>query len=165
MPGSPLTSVSLNDPIDSVRGFRNYVRLAGVVGPTRSLLKIPSGEFGRFTSVRLTLVTDATVANRSVVLQLRDPDGLVVLEALPGGVVAASLTQQLNWARNYNGVVAASGLVSIAGLWDDILEPGWELFANVVNGAAGDTIGPVAIVRETYVLGPDGYPYGWQRTP
>ncbi len=158
--GPRLTTGVLIEQVEPGYGFRAYTVLASAVGVSRSLFKVGSGEVNLIRSVRIAFTASAVAGNRNLVLQLRDPDGNVVFESPSTLVVAAAGSQTITFCNNNAGAGFTAGTVGLFPLWNDFLEPGWEVFVSTINGDAGDTFSSVRIIREALTYGHDGYYLG-----
>lgn len=90
---------------------------------------------------QVVLTTDATVANRRVLLKILDSTGAVVFDTHAGAVVAASATAQhhefLQGIYRETSFVGSALQVPIG--HDFIIPAGWTLRISIENGVAGDS--------------------------
>ena len=103
----------------------------------------------------LTLTTDATVANRTIVLQITDGTNLIECVGY-SAVIAASLVGSLSFGE----VVHAGGkAAAIAGIFTDninsylgirpiLIEGADQLRITIINGKAGDSYSGYLVVLE-----------------
>jgi len=110
---------------------------------------VPGGRFWEILAVTLTLVTDATAANRRPTL-LIDDGTTVALRSLSRADQTASITGRLCWADFGNTVGTTGGTeqqVSLpAGL---VVAPGWRIRSSTDLLQAGDNYAaPLLWVRE-----------------
>lgn len=88
----------------------------------------------------LTLVTDATVANRQPKLGLYDPSGNLFMETVIGTNITASLTTKLKYLQGiYRETAIVNGAIQVPIPNEAVIPAKWSIRITVVNGAAGDS--------------------------
>lgn len=121
----------------------------------------PGQGLWRVVSVAFTLTTDATVANRGVVLVV-DDGTTVIARTGAGAVQAASLTQNYGAAVGTHTGAAGTALnVPLHNPYGVLLQPGWRLRTETVNLQAGDQYSAIAALVEEF---PNGPGMEWQPT-
>lgn len=112
---------------------------------------VPAGVVWDLISVLATLVTDATVADRSPRLRIGD-GASVFLDVPPVAVQAASITGRYLWGRGLTGTNIGAG--QAAGIPDLRLPAGSTIASLTGNLQAADNWGaPVLYVVETAIRG------------
>lgn len=107
---------------------------------------VPAGDNWTLTSALISLVTDATVANRRVHLII--DDGTTTVLNLVGSVdQAASLTVVYSWTAGGNDSAAVrDGVLNLGQLPTDLrLLPGWRIRTLTTGLQAGDNYGPLIV--------------------
>lgn len=98
---------------------------------------------------QVVLTTDATVANRRVILQILDENDDVVIDSHAGAVVAASASDQhhefLQGIYRETSFIGDSLQVPIGGDW--LVPPGWKFSVDIENGVAGDSYDVEFVVK------------------
>jgi hypothetical protein len=117
---------------------------------------IPGNYYTRLISVFCRLVTDANVADRTVLVEYRGDDAQRF--ALSGGSLtqAASLTR--DWAFNVFQPASVSGLDStfLAPLAPIMLTPGMDFRIFIANGQATDQLSRIRLVLEQFYTDDEG---------
>lgn len=109
---------------------------------------VPAGKVWRVLSVRASLVTSATVANRAPALTVSDGSAVFLTVPAPA-VQAASLTGVFDWYEYASA--QAVGNVQAAALPELIIPAGFVLASSTAAIAAGDQwSAPVVYVIETW---------------
>lgn len=114
---------------------------------------VGSGQALLLKGIRFALVTDATVANRVVALQIKDDAGVVVFETSAAINQAASLTYTYTFAAGlgYRDTAISTGLTLGVGIPDDLLLPaGWTIVTSTTLIKAGDNYGAPVIFGVLY---------------
>ena len=96
-------------------------------------------------SVMCRLVCSAAVADRTVALEYRTPDGLRYLVAGTQAIVQASNTQSFCWHPQAGEVAWPIEDAAIAPLPQQHVMPGFQLAVKVGNGDAADVLDQVLI--------------------
>jgi hypothetical protein len=95
-------------------------------------------------------VTDATVSNR--VIRLQVTDGTTVLSTLsPNSLQAASLTRVYSNARHTQSLDASGNNLLINPLIDSIIGAGYKIRTNTINLQAGDNYGTPQMLVEEWI--------------
>jgi hypothetical protein len=113
-------------------------------------ITVPAGASWTLTSVRATLATSATVANRIPDLQIKDASGNIVMDALAGVAQTATLTDTWSWSSGgvTSTVLGASNSVALP--WSFRLNPGWVVQQVTAGLQAADQWSAIALsVMET----------------
>ncbi|HET7713267.1 MAG TPA: hypothetical protein VFK94_02215 [Patescibacteria group bacterium] len=109
---------------------------------------VPAGEQWLLESLHVSLVTDATVANRRMVLTV-DNGVNIVAKVSAGFVQAASLTHDYTFAQgvlDYSAIRDNHGLISLpSGL---LVPSGYRVRTAVVNLQAGDNLGVAYLLAQ-----------------
>jgi hypothetical protein len=113
---------------------------------TQWTITVPASTIYKVYLVRATLVTDATVANRQVSLQI--DDGTTTLyQGYCGQNSVASTTNTFNWGAVGASSTASAAIQSVVAPFPIFLGPGYRLRSAVGAFQAGDDWGaPVAYV-------------------
>lgn len=107
---------------------------------------IPQGECWELFAIYGTLVTDATVATRNVLLLLRAPGGVSLFEMDSPSGQAASLTQRYNWGGALPRTTVSNTRVMMPIPNRVRIPPGGDISSAVISLQAGDNWGTVAVV-------------------
>jgi hypothetical protein len=102
----------------------------------------------RLIGVLFRLVTDATVANRSVTVDYDDGNGVLFGSNGMQGVVAASTTVNFSFDTQRTVSEANSNGQIFAPLRPEYFQGGQKLLINVLNVQAGDQLSRIALVFE-----------------
>lgn len=157
-----LVTRGLVQPAELGFGWRQYDNLGSLAGASRNVLKVPGDRYVLMQSIYLVYVTSAVVNNRNMLLQLLDPDGNVAREAFSTGNQAASTTNQYTFGWEASGGLLTVGTHTFMPLWQDFLEPGWQLNFAPILADAGDTYSAVRMIYDVYIRGEKGYQTGWR---
>lgn len=112
----------------------------------------------RFVSVRFTLTTSASAANRLVTVDYCDPEGNVWVRNGAGLVITANTTaQEFDFTVGRTIAEWAANTPIFAPLADTFVPPGWLLKVNVANVQAADQIGSPLLYVEKFEVGRGGY--------
>lgn len=111
---------------------------------------VPAQKQYRICYGQAILTTDATVANRRVVLAILDGDGATVFDTHAGAVVAASQTDAHHEFLQgiYRETSFVGGALQVPIGHDVILLPGWTLRVSIDAGVAGDSFTGSFVVDE-----------------
>lgn len=122
-------------------GLELITAAAATAGNANMDFAVPAQKGYRVCYGQVVLTTDATVANRRVVLSLLDAAGAAVLDSHAGAVVAASQTSQHHEFLQgiYRETSFVGGALQIPIGQDVYLLPGWKLRVAIENGVAGDS--------------------------
>lgn len=135
------------------QGGRRVTKIiSSTAGNVNTLLSPGTGKRWLVLRGKITINTDATVANRYI--HLRTTDGTNETEMIGrGNAVAASASQNLNFgeARNIQNATYGSGGDQYIGLQPVLLEGDDELKITVVSGQAGDNYSGYVVVLEVDV--------------
>jgi hypothetical protein len=117
---------------------------------------IPGNYYTRLISVFCRLVTDANVADRTVLVEYRGDDSQrFALSAGASLTQAASLTR--DWAFNvFQPGSATVDLTFLAPLAPIMLTPGMDFRIFISNGQAGDQLSRVRLVLEQFYTDDEG---------
>ncbi|MBW1942615.1 MAG: hypothetical protein JRJ51_07255 [Deltaproteobacteria bacterium] len=110
-------------------------------GNATTVITVPAGKYWRLVGLFHSLITDATVANRELVVTLRDT-GDSTIEAITHAVVAASTTAKRTTLFALTNVGDAEDKASAADYpaVGPYLQPGEDVVITVTLGEAGDTV-------------------------
>jgi hypothetical protein len=109
---------------------------------------VPGHQQWRLVYGTLRLTTDANVANRFVLLQLRSPAGTPVLSISPNTALAASATRVYNYFAETTKTAQISSHATIGIPENGIVLPGWSLHWSVAGIQAGDQISNIDLLIE-----------------
>jgi hypothetical protein len=105
----------------------------------------------RVLAARVTITTDANVANRVVALDFIDARAVTRVRNAPSGFVAASQTNQvIQWDQAHTVSDWNTGTMAFVPLVDVILTPGWKVQLTVDAIQAGDQLSAVSFVVEAF---------------
>ena len=105
---------------------------ADITAPDDIMYKVLYGQ--------IVLVTDATVANRRVLIQVIDASSNVIFDVHAGAVQAASLTYHYEAMQGVYRETSVAGLALQFPMPKDFIIPeGYSLRIDVENGVAGDS--------------------------
>lgn len=143
-PGSPL--------IDSPDGPGVILSLAGADPAAGAEMSetVPTNARWRLLGVDIPLVTDATVANREVVLTI-DDGANIVAEIASGTSHVASTTRRYSFARNVQRGAGATALTVNAPIPDAILMGGYRVRTVTTNLQAADNFGAPRLWVEEWI--------------
>ena len=114
---------------------------------------VPAASAYRILYGQIVLTTDATVANRRVLVQSIDSDSNVVFDTHAGAVVAASQTSQhheiMQGIYRETSFIGSSLQVPIP--IDFVLDAGWSLRVSIENGVAGDSYTVDVVASELHL--------------
>jgi hypothetical protein len=117
------------------------IKLPATAGNVDSDIIVPSNVSYEMMWGQVVLTTDATVANRRVVLEILDPDLDVVFDIHAGATVPAS--QAARHHEHMKGVFRETSFIGDALQvpipFDLILPPKFRLRVTIENGQAGDS--------------------------
>lgn len=113
---------------------------------------VPSGAQRKVLYGQVTLTTDATVANRRVVLQVLDDTDAVIYDTHAGAVVAASAADQHH--EFMQGIFRETSFIGNAlqvpiGA-DMVMIEGWTLRITIENAVAGDSYTSTFVVSDIH---------------
>ena len=115
---------------------------------------LPAGKH-KIMALGFRFTTDATVANRTISMQIWEPSGGVIAQILAAGTQAASITRQYTFTIGINDTAAAAPQVSEAKMPDIMLTGTCELHT-VTNGLqAGDRFTQVVGMEQFWAAVPD----------
>lgn len=122
-------------------------------------IAVPAGKAWRIKLLHAQLNTSATVATRTVLVQIKDPGGnVVLLLAAPGGQ-AASLTGHYNIVAG--GQQGQVGQVQAITMPSNLrLGPGWTISTSTSSIQAADQWSAINMAVEEVLVGPDGFVEG-----
>lgn len=148
-------------PFTYGKGNPEYVSVTTpAAGATASYI-IPGSFAARVLAARLSITTDANVANRLVTLDYIDSRGVTRLRNGVGNVITASTTAQtFEWDCNRTIAEWATNTPIFAPVAPLILYPGWSVKFNVTNVQATDAISGLSLWVEQFQTGPRGYQLG-----
>lgn len=112
------------------------------------VITIPPNEAWLLRSLKFDLVTDANAANRLVELFL-DDTASVFFQLPAESIQIASTTRRYTFGRGV-GYQARTGIVSIHGLPDLTLDPGWRIQGQVDSIQVGDQISAAVILVDVF---------------
>lgn len=143
-PGSPLRS-SIDGP-----GALRSITGTDPAAATEISETVPTNARWRLLAFDVALVTDATVANREVVLTI--DDGATVLIEVPSAVAhAASLTRRYSFARGVQRATPAASTVISAPAPDVALQGGYRVRTVTTGLQAGDNYGAPQLLVEEWI--------------
>lgn len=144
-------------PLDSpplIRvGLPEYVKGAQPAAGASFTDRIPGQHAARLVTLFVRLVTDANVADRTVIVQYLDPEGNPVL------VVGAPVTQSASATNDYafqaflgrsDWPVGDTILVTLPPL---LLIPTFSWTITIDNVQVGDQLSRIRFIRETFYMG------------
>lgn len=103
---------------------------------------VPAGEMWKLNSMLITLVSTATVGNRQIVIEAKDPTGVMMGRMSAGAVQAASLTRYYSVMQGiYRESAFINGDIQVPMPVDTYLKPGSTLRvfdSGAVDAAADD---------------------------
>ena len=97
-------------------------------------------------SATFKLVTDATVANRFISVQILDTAGNVVAENTDFSAIVASTTITAWYAQGIPNTSNNASGSTLGGLPQVLIQPGWQVKINVTSMDAGDQLSNIALV-------------------
>lgn len=120
----------------------------------------------RVIGARLSITTDANVANRFVSLDYVDQNGVTRLRNAAGLVVTASTTgQAFEWSSNRTVAEWAANTPVLVPLAPFFLPAGWSVKFAVDSIQATDAISGLRLWVEQFQTGRGGYQIGVRATP
>lgn len=158
---TPATTIETVGLFKAFAYGRGYVTTRSVANPAAgsgSTIKIPGDRFYRLLAVNGTLTASATVATRTMKVQVLDGDGNLIVVAAAGATVAASGTAFFQAHFGWGGQSTSGDGTQNVPLWDHFLQPGWQMVLTATSLQAGDTITGVRWLWEEFPLGGYGYP-------
>ena len=127
----------------NITGWAQGVIVPAPAAAVPTIGRIAPGEtWERVLCGRCTLTADATVGNRSALIQVVDVLGNVWWEAPATGVVVASTSVEVSFAVGVPQTLAAAG-ISVAVLPDFLLQSGFGVRLSATMIGAADTWGPL----------------------
>lgn len=130
-------------------GFKQLTG-AATAGNANMDFVVPANKMYRVCYGQALLTTDATVANRRVVLSILDGAAATVFDTHAGAVVAASQTNAHHEFLQgiYRETAFAGNALQVPIGHDVVLLPGWTLRVSVDAGVAGDSFTGSFVVDE-----------------
>ena len=130
------------------RGALSYTAGTDPAAGANASITVPTGEYWKVKQVKISLVTDATVADRSVVLYYRTP-AAVMFNIVPAAVQVASKTIIYHW---FEGAALKDDPTSLNQTIplpaDIILAPGYIIATAVKNLQAADDLSALGVIYE-----------------
>lgn len=121
--------------------FYNNQKATGVAGNVATTLTSSDSQLKKVLYGQVVLTTDATVANRRVILSILDEAGDVVIDLHAAAVVAASTSSQHHEFLQgiYRETSFIGGAIQVPIPTDCLVPPGYSLKVSIENGVAGDS--------------------------
>lgn len=143
-PGTPL------DDSPNAAGVVRAVVGSQPIAGAEMIEVVPTNARWRLFGVNVALVTDATAANREVVLTI--DDGANILAEIPNGTnQVASTTRRYSFARNVQRASGATVLTHNNPVPDAILMGGYRIRTVTANIQATDLYGPARLWVEEWI--------------
>lgn len=110
-------------------------------GNSTYVYTVPAHTKKKFMGGHINLTTDATAANRRVVVSMLDPNDNVLVDIHAGAVVTASLSAQHHefMQGTYRETAYIAGTLQVPILSDWVFPAGYKLKISVTAGVAGDS--------------------------
>jgi hypothetical protein len=151
----------LLQPFAYGRGIVQYLDVATPAAGATASVVVDGRWWLRVLAARLTITTDANVANRLVTLDYIDARGVTRLRNGAGLVVPASQTAQaFEWDANRTAAEWATNTPVYGPVAPWFLAPGWVVKFNVTSIQATDAISGLSLWVETFGTEPGAYPIG-----
>jgi len=151
MPGGLSDSSSLIVlGVDMGQGWAQGITVPAPAAAVATIGRIAPGEtWERIQFGRATLTADATVGNRTILIQVLDVAGNVWWEAPASLAVVASTNVEVSFAVGVTPALAASG-VSVVAIPDTVLQSGFgiQLTATLIGPA--DQWGPLRLYLQRF---------------
>lgn len=117
------------------------ITIPATAGNVAAEVEVPDNMTYELLWGQISLTTDATVADRRVLMALVDPDSNVVFDIHAGASVPASST---NFHHDFmKGIFRETAFISdsiqVPIPFDAILPSGWLMRISIINGVAGDS--------------------------
>lgn len=151
----------LLQPFAYGRGVVQYLDVATPAAAATASVIVDGKWWLRVLAARLSITTDANVANRVVTLDYIDARGVTRLKNGTSALVLASTTAQ-TFEFDAHRTVSDwnTGTPIFAPLAPWFLAPGWVVKFNVTNIQAADAISGLSLWVETFGTEPTAYPIG-----
>ena len=132
---SPVIVINTQDfPVQSFPGGKKTIQKAtGIAGNVTTIITTPPDKKWLLLQARITLTTDATVADRYAAIVIRDCADAVKFQCT-AAVTTASTEATQHFVRE---VTATGAIVNALGV--QILEGGEDMYFIITNGVAGDS--------------------------
>lgn len=145
-PGTPLES-SLSGP-----GVVRALSVAGGVALATQVFTVPTGARWRPVTVQGSTVTDATVANRSIILQISTGGAVAVARVETTVAIPASTGAKYTWGMGLPNGIGATAAFNTAGLPAGLLlSAGYTITLLFNNVKVGDQIGQADLIVDEYL--------------
>lgn len=151
----------LLQPFAYGRGIVQFLDVTTPAAGATASVTIDGKWWLRVLAARLTITTDANVANRSITLDYLDAKGVTRMRNGAGLVVTASTTAQaFEWSaqRTVAEWAANTPIYTPVAPW--FLAPGWTVKFNVSSIQATDAISGLSLWVETFGTETGAYPVG-----
>ena len=125
-------------PLEERWQTRTFANPGAGVQP--SAFVVPGGFYMMLVSAFCVLTTDANAANRTMHVNVLDPDGNQFTQWASGVNIAASATANFTAGLNLSIVAASPGGIAMIAISPFMLFPGWQVRWRCVNQQVGDTI-------------------------
>lgn len=142
------------------RAFSEVVPVANPAAGGGFTYTISGNYWERIASLSFTLVTDSNVANRQVLVAMKDGSAANLASTASGGTQAASLTRLYSFVPNQGTAPALIGTTFLAPLPVLFLQPEFTVVVSITSVQVGDQISAIRVYREAFDTGPQGYPLG-----
>lgn len=151
----------LLEPFAYGRGLVQFLDVATPAAGATTSLTVDGRWSMRVLAARLSLTTDANVANRLVTLDYIDGRGNTRLRNGAGVVWTANTSAQtFEWDAHRGLAEWAANTPVFLPLAPWFLPPNWVVKFNVTNIQATDAISGLSLWVETFGTGTEGYPGG-----
>lgn len=152
---------SLVQPFGYGIAFPDWLDVATPAAGVTATVTVPGEYYYRLVAARLSITTDANVANRFVSLDFVNARDITYLQNGAGLVVTASTTTQVfQWDSNRTVGEWAANTPVFAPLCPVFLPPAFKIRFNVASIQATDQISGLRLWVEKFPTGGRGYPAG-----
>lgn len=150
MPGLSASLSLLASGVDIETGWAQAITVPAPAAAVTTISRIAPGEtWERVQFGRCTLTADATVGNRSALIQIVDVLGNIWWESPASLSIVASTSAEISFAIGVPQALAASG-VSVAALPDTVLQSGFGVQLSAVMVGPADAWGPMRMYVQRF---------------
>lgn len=160
------TTEGLVEPFGYGLAYPDWLDVASPAAGQTASVTVEGQWYVRLVAARLSITTDANVANRVVSLDYINARGTTYVQNAASVLVTASTTAQVfEWDRNRTVAEWNTGTPVWAPLLDEFLPPGFTIKFNVAAIQVGDQLSGIHLWVEKFPTGARGYPTGMVRAP
>jgi len=136
--------------VDIAQGWAQGITVPAPAAAVATIGRIAPGEtWERVQFGRATLTADATVGNRTILIQIVDVTGNVWWEAPASLAVVASTSVEVSFSTGIYPALAASG-VSVVPIPDTVLQAGFGFQLTATLVGAADAWGPLRLYTQRF---------------